>query len=101
MSNYGDALKYTEVAANSAGTAVEKYDAHLESIDGKMDQLTAAFEEFSLALINSDLITGAVGLIIKSEVLMAFCILRSASWLLLKLMRYYHLLRSLSPILSN
>ena len=30
MENYGDSLKYTEISANSAGTAMEKFSAYEE-----------------------------------------------------------------------
>lgn len=58
MENYGSALKYAETAANSAGTANEKYGAWLEGIDGKLNTLKATFEELSMSVLNSELITG-------------------------------------------
>lgn len=60
MENYGNAIKYSETAANAAGTALEKYDAYTESIEGKINSLTAAFEEFSMTFLNSDLVVGIV-----------------------------------------
>lgn len=57
MENYGSALKYAETAANSAGTANEKYGAWLEGIDGKLNALKATFEELSMSVLNSELIT--------------------------------------------
>lgn len=60
MENYGTAIKYSETAANSAGTALEKYSAYTESIDGKMNSLKASFEELSMTILNSELITGAI-----------------------------------------
>lgn len=60
MENYGSALGYAETAANSAGTAMEKYAAYTDSIEGKVNSLKAAFEELSIAVLNSELITGTV-----------------------------------------
>lgn len=59
MQNYGTALQYAEVAANSAGTAMEKYEAYAESVEGKLNSLKATFEELSQTILSSDwLITG-------------------------------------------
>lgn len=60
MENYGDAIKYSETAANAAGTALEKYSAYTDSIDGKMNSLKASFEEFSVNFLNSELVVGVV-----------------------------------------
>lgn len=54
MSNYGTALGYAETAANSAGTAVNKYGAYTEGVTGKLQELKATFEEFSLTAMDSD-----------------------------------------------
>ena len=54
MNNYGNALKYTEVAANSSGTALEKFGSYQEGIEAKLKRTQAAFEELSMSLINSD-----------------------------------------------
>jgi len=63
MENYGTALEYAETAANSAGTAMEKYAAYTESIEGKMNSLKATFEEFSTTILNSDWLAGGIDLI--------------------------------------
>lgn len=60
MENYGTALSYAETAASSAGTAVEKFGAYTDSIEGKMNALKAAFEKFSLAFLDSDLVVGVI-----------------------------------------
>ena len=60
MSNWNTALKYTEVAAGSAGTAVEKFGVHEESLEAKTNRVTAAFEKMSMALIPSGLIGGVL-----------------------------------------
>lgn len=62
MENYGDALNYATTAANSAGTAQSKYnEAYLDSIEAKLNELTASWEEFSNSILDSALIKGAVG----------------------------------------
>ncbi|MGN0819837.1 MAG: phage tail tape measure protein [Christensenellaceae bacterium] len=61
MENYGDALNYASTAATSAGVAQQKYqEAYLDSIDAKLNELTASWQEFSTLLLDSDLIKGAV-----------------------------------------
>lgn len=60
MENYGTAIKYAETAAGSAGTAMEKFGAYTESIEGKMNSLKAAFEEFSMTFLDSELVTGVI-----------------------------------------
>ena len=57
MENYGDALKYSETAATSAGTASSKYtDAVLSGIDAHMNSLTAAWQAFSQNILDSELV---------------------------------------------
>ena len=58
MSNWKTALEYTEVAANSAGTATEKFGVYQESLEAKTERATAAFEKLSMALLPSGLIGG-------------------------------------------
>lgn len=50
--NYGNTLKYTETAANSAGTAVDKFnESYLNSLESKENILQASFESM---IMNSD-----------------------------------------------
>ena len=58
MDNYGDAIKYTEEAMNSSGTAMEKYDAYLKSIEASQAKLKATFEDFSQTLVDKGIIKG-------------------------------------------
>lgn len=62
MENYGTALEYAGIAANSSGTALEKFEAYEESIEAKTNALTAAFEGLSNNLVNSDIIKFALDL---------------------------------------
>lgn len=61
LSNYDSALKYTETSLNSAGTAVEKFGAYTESIEGKTNSLKASFEQFSMTVLDSDLVADVMG----------------------------------------
>lgn len=51
--NYSKALQYTEVSANSAGTAIDKFNnSYKESLEAKTNTLQAAFESM---ILNSDM----------------------------------------------
>lgn len=69
MENYGDALKYAEVAANSAGTAQEKYqEAVLSGIDASINSLKSGWQDFSTEVLNSDVLktlVDAVSIIVE------------------------------------
>lgn len=61
MENYGDALDYMNTASSSEGTAQEKFDeAYLNSVEAKINALTAAWQEFSATALNSEAIKGVV-----------------------------------------
>lgn len=63
MENYGDAMKYAQTSADSAGTAWEKYStSYLNSIEAKTNALTAQFESLSQSVLDSDLVKGFVDL---------------------------------------
>lgn len=60
MNNYGNALKYAETAANSAGSALERYGVYQDSIEAKTNELTAAIESLSTNVISEDLYSGII-----------------------------------------
>lgn len=60
MANYSDAIKLAGVSASSAGTAMEKYNAYMDSITASTEKFKAAVYDFSDTFINSDLIKGVV-----------------------------------------
>lgn len=60
MNNYSSALKYSETAANSAGSALERYGMYQDSIEGKTNELTAAIESLSTNTISEDLFSGII-----------------------------------------
>ena len=69
LSQFQIAEKSMKDAANSAGSAVKENEVYLTSITGKLNQLDAAFQQFSKDLLDSSLIkffvdfaTGAVDL---------------------------------------
>ena len=65
MENYGTAIEYANVAAESGGTAAEKFQAHLGGIDAKMQSLTSSFQKLSLNVLDSNLITGTLSFLTK------------------------------------
>lgn len=56
LNNFETAIAATETAMNSNGSAMKENAVYLDSIEGKFNQLKAAFEEFSNAVISSDLV---------------------------------------------
>lgn len=60
MSGYNDAIEYAETATNSAGTANQKYEAVLSSVEAAQNSFTASFEDFSQAFLDSDLVAGVI-----------------------------------------
>lgn len=61
MENYSDAMKLADVAANSSGTAMEKFNnAYLKSYEAAKNSLTASGEAFSQSILNTDGIITAI-----------------------------------------
>lgn len=56
MENYGKALEYAGVAADSAGTALKKFSAYEDSIEAKAASFTAAMESLTMDTIDSELV---------------------------------------------
>lgn len=55
MENWDKVLEYTEVAANSAGTAEEKFGYYLESLEAKTNSLKASLENLASVTISDEL----------------------------------------------
>ena len=53
MENYGKALEYAGVAADSSGTALKKFAAYEDSIEAKANAFTAAMESLTLDTLDS------------------------------------------------
>ena len=56
--NFNRALELSEVSANSAGTAYQKFEVYENSLEAATNRLTAAFESLAYNTINSDSLTG-------------------------------------------
>ena len=76
MNNYASALEYSEAAANSAGSALERYGIYQNSIEAKTNELTAAIESLSTNIITEELYnsiiqatTGLVAFLDKTNLL--------------------------------
>ena len=54
FSNFDKALQLSEVSANSAGTALKRYEVYQDSLEAKTNQLTNAFEGLSINLFDDD-----------------------------------------------
>lgn len=59
MDNYGTAIKYSEAAVDSAGSAMSKYEMYMEGIEAKQDKAKASMEAFSIAILDSGIVGGA------------------------------------------
>lgn len=56
MEGYEQAQKYASAAADSAGVSAQKLAVYQESVEAKTNRAMAAFENFSMTLIDSNLI---------------------------------------------
>ncbi len=56
MENYGKALEYAGISADSAGTALQKFEAYEESIEAKAAGFTAALESLTMDTFDSELV---------------------------------------------
>lgn len=63
MENYGKAMEYAGISADSAGTAMEKYDAYSQGIEANIARAKASFESLSTNLLNSDAVVTFVKLV--------------------------------------
>lgn len=55
MENWDKVVEYTNIAANSAGTASEKFEYHLESLESKTNSLKASLENLASTTISDEL----------------------------------------------
>ena len=54
MRNYGTAIDATNTALDSAGSAARENARYMDSMEGKLEALSSAWENFSRKIINSD-----------------------------------------------
>lgn len=69
LDNYSKALRYTEVAAASSGTAIQKFDSYLDSLEAKQNALQASFESM---VMNSDFSEVYAGILDATTALVQF-----------------------------
>lgn len=62
ITNFSDAEKAMNTAANSSGSALKENETYLDSVNGKTAQLKATFESFSNDVLSSNLLTFIIGL---------------------------------------
>ena len=60
IKNFDIAERAMETSANSAGSALRENEKYLESINGKISVLKATWEDFSQAILSSDVVKDAV-----------------------------------------
>ena len=60
MQNYGTALQYMDEAANSSGTSMQKYEEYTDSLAGKLEGATNAFQTLSTTVMSSDVFGGLI-----------------------------------------
>lgn len=61
MENYSEVLKLTEVAANSAGTAIDKYNnSYMNSLEARKEELKASFESMIINTNFDEVYSGIV-----------------------------------------
>jgi TP901 family phage tail tape measure protein len=56
MSDYGRTQELVTAATNSAGASQRQYEKTLESLESKLAQLKNAWDEFSMGILQSDLV---------------------------------------------
>ena len=60
IENFSLAESVVEESANAAGSALAENEKYLDSIEGKISEFTATFQEFSITLINSEFVKSIV-----------------------------------------
>ncbi len=60
MNNYKSAIDFANLAADSAGTADQKFAAYLDSVEAKTKQLQASIESLAFNAISTELVGGLV-----------------------------------------
>ena len=60
MQNYSRTAELTEMAYNSAGSSQEQFEKTLDSLEAKLNQFKAAWDNFVMGIANSDFVKGAI-----------------------------------------
>lgn len=66
MRNYGTAIKATTDAENEQNSAAKENARYMDSIEGKLQNLKSAWENFSRTMVNSDLLKGGIDALTKT-----------------------------------
>jgi hypothetical protein len=66
MRNYQTAIDATNTALNSNGSASKENARYMESMEGKLQNLKSAWENFSRTMVNSDLLKTGIDALTKS-----------------------------------
>lgn len=74
MDNYDRAVELAGVSTNSAGSAMEKYDVYLQSLEARMNSAKAAWEEVGAAFLDSGLVDVLADLVVEFSDLLALLI---------------------------
>lgn len=73
LTNWSDVEAAMQTATNSSGSALAENEKHLDSINGKLSQLSATFESLSAHVVNSD--------IVKIALDVANAVMKGLDWL--------------------
>lgn len=65
MSNYSRTQELVTAANNAAGASQEQFNKTLESLDAKLEQLKNAWHEFTMGIMNSDLVKFGIDMATK------------------------------------
>ena len=60
LNNFDIARDALETSKTSSGSATKEHEKYMDSLEAKLNQLQAAWQEFSLAFMNSDFLKGLV-----------------------------------------
>lgn len=74
MDNYDRAVELAGVSTDSAGSAIEKYDIYLQSLEARMNSAKAAWEEVGAAFLDSGLVDVLADFVVEFSDLLALLI---------------------------
>lgn len=60
MQNYSKAQEYMQIATNSSGESLKKYEAYTDSAAGKLEGFANSFQSLSTVAIDSDIFKGVI-----------------------------------------
>ena len=60
MQNFPKAQEYMQIATDSSGESMRKYEAYTESAAGKIENFKNSFQTLSTTVLNSDIFKGVI-----------------------------------------